>query len=61
MFATYIKEILHPKIHVYLRVFIPGRYISENIIEILSTIDKVELEDKPGLLISIDFSKLLIL
>ena len=33
----------------------------ENITEILSIIDKLEMEDKPGLLISIEFTKLLVL
>ena len=54
MFATHIKETLHTIIHTNQRGFIPGRYIGENIIEILS---KPEIEDKPGLLISIDIYK----
>ena len=57
MFATHIKETLHTIIHTDQRGFIPGRYIDENIIEILSIIVKLEIEDKPGLLISIDFYK----
>ena len=57
MFATHIKEILHTIIHTDQRSFIPGRYIGENTIEILSIIDKLEIEDKPGLLISINFYK----
>ena len=57
MFATCIKETLHTIIHTDQRGFIPGRYIGENIIEILSITDKLEIEDKPGLLISIDFYK----
>ena len=39
------------------RTFIPGRYIGENIIENLSLIEKLEIKDKPDLLISIDFYK----
>ena len=57
MFATCIKEILHTIIHTDQRGFIPGRYIGENIIEILSIIGELEIEDKLGLLISIDFYK----
>ena len=57
MFATRIKQTLHTIIHTDQRGFIPGRYIGENIMEILSIIDKLEIEDKPGLLISIDFYK----
>ena len=57
MFATHIKEILHIIIHTDQRSFSPGKYISENITEILSLIDKLEIEDKPGLLIFIDFYK----
>ena len=61
MFATYVKEILHTIIHTDQRGFIPGTYIDEYIIEILSIIDKLEIEDKPGLLISMTFTKPLIL
>ena len=57
MFATHIKETQHTIIHTDQRGFIPGRYIGENITEILSIIDKLEIEDKPGLLISFDFYK----
>ena len=57
MFAIHIKEILHTIIHTNLRGFIPGRYIGENIIEILFSTDKLELKDKPGILISIYFYK----
>ena len=57
LFATCIKDILHTIIHTDQRGFIPRRYIGENIIEILSIIDKLEVEDKPGFLISIDFYK----
>ena len=37
------------------RGFIPGRYLGENIIEILSIMDKLETKDKLGLFISIEF------
>ena len=37
--------------------FYPWRYIGENVIEILPIIVKLEIEDKPDLLISIDFYK----
>ena len=57
MFATCIKQTLYTIIHTDQRGFVPRRYIGENIIEILSIIDKLEIEDKPGLLISIDFDK----
>ena len=57
MFATHIKETIHTIIHTDQRGFISGRYTGENIIEILTIIDKLDIEDKPGLLISIDFYK----
>ena len=57
MFVTCIKEILHTVIHADQRGFITGRYIGANIIEILSIIYKLEIKDKWGLLISIDFYK----
>ena len=56
IFATHIKEILHTIIHT-VRSVIPEIYISENITEILCIIDKLEIEDKQGLLISVDFYK----
>ena len=55
MFANHIKEILHTIIHTEQGSFIPGRYKGENIIEILSIIDRLEIEDKPGLLIFLTY------
>ena len=55
--ATRIKGVLHTIIHPDQKGFVPDRYIGENIIEIISTIDKLETEDHPGLLVSIDFYK----
>ena len=55
--ATRIKAVLHTIIHPDQKGFVPDRYIGENIIEIISTIDKLESEDHPGLLVSIDFYK----
>ena len=55
--ATRIKGVLHTIIHPDQKGFVPDRYIKENIIEIISTIDKLETEDHPGLLVSIDFYK----
>ena len=57
MFATLIKEIQHTITHTDQRGFIPEKYIGENIIEILSIIQKLEIKDKPGLLICIHFYK----
>ena len=57
MFATHFKETVHTIIHTGQRGIIPGRYIGENITEILSIIEKLEIEDKPGLLIPIYFYK----
>ena len=61
MFFTLMREILHTIKHADRGVFIPGRYIGENMIQILPIINKVEIKDKPGLLISIGFIKPLIL
>ena len=55
--ATRIKGVLRTIIHPDQKGFVPDRYIGENIIEIISTIDKLETEDHPGLLVSIDFYK----
>ena len=55
--AARIKGVLHTMIHPDQKGFVPDRYIGENINEIISTIDKLETEDHPGLLVSIDFYK----
>ena len=55
--ATRIKRVLHKIIHPNQKVFVPYRYIGENIIEIISIIDKPEIKDNPGFLVSVDFYK----
>ena len=55
--ATRMKGVLHTIIHPGQKGFVPDRYIGENIIEIISTIDKLETEDNLGLLVLIDFYK----
>ena len=57
MLATRIKGVLHTIIHPYQKGFVLDRYIGENIIEIISTIDKLETEDNLRLLVSIDSYK----
>ena len=52
MFATCVRGVLHTIIHTDQR-----RYVGENIIDILSIRDKLEIEDQPGIFISIDFYK----
>ena len=55
--ATRIKGLLHTIIHPDQKGFVSDRYTRENIIKIISTIDKLETEDNPGLLVSDDFYK----
>ena len=51
--ATRIKGVLHTIIHPDQKGFVPNKYIGENIIEIISTIDKLETGDNLGLLVLI--------
>ena len=53
----FISKTPYTPLSILTRAFFPGRYIGENIIEVLTIIDKLKIEDKPGLLISIDFYK----
>ena len=55
MFAAHIKEILHTIIPYRPERFYPRRYIGENIIDILTIRDKLQIKDKPSSLISVDF------
>ena len=55
--AAGIKGVLHRIIHPDQNGFVPDWYIGENITEIISTIDKLETEDNPGLLVLVDFFK----
>ena len=57
IFATRIKGVLHTIIHPDQKRFVPDRYTGENLIEIISIINKLEIEDNPGLLVLIDFLK----
>ena len=55
--ATQINGVHHTIIHPDQKGFVSGRYIGENIIEIISIADKQEFEDNPGLLVSVEFNK----
>ena len=55
--ATRIKGVLHTIIHPDQKGFVPERYIQENIIQITSITDKLQIEDNTGLLASVDFYK----
>ena len=37
--------------------FVPDRYIGKNITEIISALDKLEIENNPGLLVPVCFYK----
>ena len=52
-----IKEVLHTIIYPDQKGVVPDRYLGENIIKIISTIDKLKTEDNVGVLISADFYK----
>ena len=55
--ATRIKGVFSTIIHPDQKGFVPDRYIGENITEIISIIDTLEIEDNPGILVSVDFYK----
>ena len=52
--ATRSIGVLHTIIHPDQKGFVPDRYTGENINDIISVIDKLDIEDNPGLLVSID-------
>ena len=55
--TTRIKGALHTIIHPDQNGFVPDRYKGENIIESISTINKLETEDNPGLLVLVELLK----
>ena len=55
--ATRVKTELKNLINDDQTGFVKGRYIGENIRKVLEIIEYSEIEDKPGVLISIDFEK----
>ena len=54
---TRINGVLHTIINPDQKGFVPDKCIGENIIEITCIIDKLEIEDNPGLLVSTDCYK----